>query len=133
MANSSILIIAALLAGISLSSRSIHAANPYRWSEVDTPAPGKAEAIGSYVHGCLQGAEDIDLDGPGFQVIHPSRNRYWGHPELIDYIEQFGERAEAAHLGLLLIGDMAQPRGGPLSFGHASHQVGLDVDIWYRA
>jgi penicillin-insensitive murein endopeptidase len=26
---------------------------------------------------------------------------------------------------------MAQPRGGPLPFGHASHQIGLDVDIWF--
>jgi Penicillin-insensitive murein endopeptidase len=26
---------------------------------------------------------------------------------------------------------MAQPRGGPLPFGHRSHQIGLDVDIWF--
>ena len=26
---------------------------------------------------------------------------------------------------------MAQPRGGPLPFGHMSHQIGLDVDIWF--
>ena len=25
---------------------------------------------------------------------------------------------------------MGQPRGGPLPYGHASHQTGLDVDIW---
>ena len=25
---------------------------------------------------------------------------------------------------------MAQPRGGPLPYGHASHQTGLDVDVW---
>jgi penicillin-insensitive murein endopeptidase len=108
------------------------AADPHRWGEVETPAPGPAAAIGGYVHGCLRGGEDIDLDGPGYQVIHPSRNRYWGHPDLIDYIEKLGERVDAAGLGPMLVGDMAQPRGGPLSFGHASHQIGLDVDIWYR-
>src|SRR6185312_7448393 len=31
----------------------------------------------------------------------------------------------------LLIGDMAQPRGGPMLNGHTSHQIGLDVDIWF--
>ena len=30
----------------------------------------------------------------------------------------------------LLVGDMAQARGGPMLTGHASHQVGLDADIW---
>src|SRR6201999_434533 len=30
----------------------------------------------------------------------------------------------------LLVGDMSQPRGGPMITGHASHQVGLDADIW---
>jgi penicillin-insensitive murein endopeptidase len=29
-----------------------------------------------------------------------------------------------------LVGDMSQPRGGPMLTGHASHQVGLDADIW---
>src|SRR4029077_17814029 len=30
----------------------------------------------------------------------------------------------------LLVGDMAQARGGPMLTGHTSHQVGLDADIW---
>ena len=32
--------------------------------------------------------------------------------------------------GCILVGDMSQPRGGPMLTGHASHQVGLDADIW---
>ena len=31
----------------------------------------------------------------------------------------------------LLVGDIAQPRGGPMLTGHASHQIGLDADIWF--
>jgi penicillin-insensitive murein DD-endopeptidase len=31
----------------------------------------------------------------------------------------------------ILIGDMAMPRGGPMPTGHRSHQIGLDVDIWF--
>ena len=30
----------------------------------------------------------------------------------------------------LLVGDISQPRGGPMLTRHASHQVGLDADIW---
>ena len=30
----------------------------------------------------------------------------------------------------ILVGDIAQPRGGPALSGHASHQIGLDADIW---
>jgi penicillin-insensitive murein endopeptidase len=26
---------------------------------------------------------------------------------------------------------ISQPRDGPLPFGHKSHQIGLDVDIWF--
>jgi penicillin-insensitive murein DD-endopeptidase len=29
-----------------------------------------------------------------------------------------------------LVGDISQARGGPMFTGHASHQVGLDADIW---
>ena len=38
-------------------------------------------------------------------------------------------RAEDGWNGLL-VGDLSQPRGGPMTSGHASHQVGLDADIW---
>jgi penicillin-insensitive murein endopeptidase len=59
-----------------------------------------------------------------------SRNRNWGHPGLIKFLERLS--AKAAKLGWpgLLVGDMSQPRGGPMITGHASHQVGLDADIW---
>ena len=30
----------------------------------------------------------------------------------------------------LYVGDMSQPRGGPMLTGHRSHQSGLDADIW---
>jgi penicillin-insensitive murein endopeptidase len=61
-----------------------------------------------------------------------SRNRYFGHPETIDYLLNFGRRVAGANLGIALIGDMSQPRGGPMAFGHASHEIGLDADVWFR-
>jgi penicillin-insensitive murein endopeptidase len=61
-----------------------------------------------------------------------SRNRNWGNPALIDFIARLGEAAKKEGWNGLLIGDMAQPRGGPMFSGHASHQIGLDVDIWFN-
>ena len=95
------------------------------------PAPGPAEAIGSYADGCLEGAVALPADGPNWQVMRPSRNRAWGHPALIHLIERLaGELPRAAGWPGLLIGDIAQPRGGPMLTDHGSHQIGLDADIW---
>jgi penicillin-insensitive murein DD-endopeptidase len=96
-----------------------------------TPAPGPAEAIGSYERGCLEGAVELPADGPNWQVMRPSRDRAWGHPALIAFIEKLAaEMPQAAGWPGLLIGDIAQPRGGPMLTGHASHQLGIEADIW---
>jgi penicillin-insensitive murein endopeptidase len=95
------------------------------------PAPGPAEAIGAYERGCLEGAVELPADGPNWQVMRPSRNRAWGHPALIAVIERIAAKMpQAAGWPGLLIGDIAQPRGGPMLTGHGSHQIGLDADIW---
>jgi penicillin-insensitive murein DD-endopeptidase len=93
------------------------------------PAVGPGQAIGAYERGCLRGAVALPADGPNWQVMRPSRNRAWGHPLLIALIEQLGQKLPAGWPGLL-IGDIAQPRGGPMLTGHGSHQIGLDADIW---
>jgi penicillin-insensitive murein endopeptidase len=103
------------------------------WARVSGPADGPAQAIGGYSAGCVQGAEALPLDGPGFQVVRPSRNRHFGHPALIDFVRGLGGQVHEAELGVLMIGDLGQPRGGPAPSGHASHQSGLDVDIWFWA
>jgi penicillin-insensitive murein DD-endopeptidase len=95
-----------------------------------TPFPGPARAIGGYADGCMEGAEQLPITGPTWQVMRLSRNRNWGNPELIKFIERLGANAKKAGWNGLLIGDMAQPRGGPMISGHASHQIGLDADIW---
>jgi penicillin-insensitive murein endopeptidase len=102
------------------------------FSHVPLPSLGKAMAIGYYPRGCLQGGVELPVDGPNWQVMRLSRNRNWGHPELINFLEKFAPlAAKATGWKGILIGDMAQPRGGPLPFGHLSHQIGLDVDIWF--
>ncbi|TVQ57058.1 MAG: penicillin-insensitive murein endopeptidase, partial [Rhodobacteraceae bacterium] len=70
--------------------------------------------------------------GPGWQAMRLSRNRRWGHPETVAFVERLAGAAQALGWPSILVGDLAQPRGGPMTFGHASHQNGLDVDIWLR-
>ena len=51
---------------------------------------------------------------------------------MISYLQRLGERAKAAGLPTMLVGDIAMPGGGRFLTGHASHQMGLDADIWLR-
>src|SRR5437762_11032969 len=97
------------------------------------PAPGPAHAIGDYTKGCVAGAVQLPPDGPTWQVMRPSRNRAWGHPVLIGFLQRLaaGLPTTAGWSGLM-VGDIGQPRGGPMLTGHASHQVGLDADIWLK-
>lgn len=101
------------------------------WGAYTAPSSSPTEVIGSYARGCLGGAVALPLDGEGYQVMRVSRNRYYGHPELVRFIESLAANLVAAGHPGLLIGDMAQPRGGPMRTGHRSHQIGLDVDIWF--
>lgn len=102
------------------------------WHTVNTPAPGTPRILGSYTAGCIQGAVALAPAGEGFVTLRRSRRRFFGHPQLVDYLENLGRLAVAHGLGVLLLGDLGQPRGGPTPSGHRSHQNGLDVDIWFR-
>jgi penicillin-insensitive murein endopeptidase len=95
------------------------------------PAPLDPEPIGFYSRGCLAGGEALPINGPNWQVMRLSRNRNWGHPALIAFLKRFAPTAaHAAAWPGILVGDISQPRGGPMLTGHASHQIGLDADIW---
>lgn len=101
------------------------------FGHVDGPAPLAARSIGFYSKGCLAGGVALPVNGPAWQVMRLSRNRNWGHPELVAYIEKFAtEVPKVSGWKGILVGDIAQPRGGPMLTGHASHQLGLDADIW---
>ena len=95
-----------------------------------TPFPGRPRSIGGYFDGCLAGAVPLQITGPTWQVMRLSRNRNWGNPQLVRFIERFSKNAKKVGWNGLLVGDMSQPRGGPMLSSHNSHQIGLDVDIW---
>jgi hypothetical protein len=126
---------AGVVAGAVVATRPAAAAGkvkPKSWPLILWPAVGPARVIGSYGGACLAGAVPLPLQGPGYQAVSVSLRRYYGHPTLIDFIEDLGRIAVERNLGLLAISDLAQPRGGPMGSGHVSHQGGLDVDIWFR-
>ncbi|RNF34787.1 penicillin-insensitive murein endopeptidase [Paracoccus methylarcula] len=91
---------------------------------------GPAVSIGFYSKGCGQGFQQLPESGPSWQAMRLSRNRNWGHPELISFLVGLSQAAQQAGWKGLYIGDISQPRGGPMITGHASHQIGLDADIW---
>ena len=95
------------------------------------PTEGPAHVIGFYAKGCIAGAVALPINGETWQVMRLSRNRNWGHPQMIDLLKRLSAKAhKVASWPGILVGDISQPRGGPMFTGHASHQVGLDADVW---
>jgi penicillin-insensitive murein endopeptidase len=125
----SLLILAALLVAAQAEAQQRPAKELF--GAVALPAARQSEPVGFYSRGCLSGAVQLPPSGRYWQAMRLSRNRQWGLPILVDFIEKLAKDA-ATQDGWpgLLIGDMSQPRGGPMLSGHASHQSGLDVDIW---
>jgi penicillin-insensitive murein DD-endopeptidase len=119
-----------LLATILLAAPASAADSP--WGAVRMPSAGAMQAIGGPANGCIAGAAALPADGAGFSAIRLSRNRFYGHRDTIAFIERLGRAAQAAGLAPFYVGDMAQPRGGPMVSGHGSHENGTDVDIWFN-
>ena len=99
----------------------------------NTPMPSAqpSQAFGGYARGCQAGAVQLPETGPTWQAMRLSRNRNWAQPSAVSFVQDLSAFA-ATQPGWkgLYIGDMSQPRGGPMLTGHASHQTGLDIDIW---
>ncbi len=96
----------------------------------DAPSQQDPMPVGSYARGCAAGMVQLPETGPSWQAMRLSRNRNFGQPVLVDYLIGLSQTAQQIGWAGLYIGDMSQPRGGPMTSGHASHQIGLDADIW---
>ncbi len=103
-----------------------------RFAAESRPAPGPAEPHGGYAEGCVAGAVALPETGEHWQAVRLDRNRNWGHPATIAFITRLARDAAEAGWPRILVGDISQPRGGPMPSGHRSHQIGLDADIWLR-
>lgn len=100
------------------------------------PSPSQQDPmpIGSYAKGCAAGSVELPESGPTWQAMRLSRERNFGHPMMVQYLMDLSAQAAAIGWGKgLYIGDISQPRGGPMTSGHSSHQIGLDADVWWLA
>jgi murein endopeptidase len=109
------------------------------------PATCQSRAVGQTNHGRLVcGVQLPDETAAlatwdGVLGVSPNRGwRRWGTQKLIDFVEElsldYGTRFPIGPR--LVVGDLSRPHGGPFGeryggVGHASHQNGLDVDIYY--
>lgn len=96
----------------------------------DAPSRQSPMPIGTYARGCAAGLVELPETGPSWQAMRLSRQRNFGQPVTIAFIEDLSQTAQQLGWAGLYIGDIGNPRGGPMDSGHASHQIGLDVDIW---
>ncbi len=95
-----------------------------------TASAQKPAAIGTYAKGCGAGLVQLEETGPTWQAMRLSRNRNWAHPDMVQFVRELSVAATKVGWAGLYVGDMSQPRGGPMTSGHSSHQIGLDADIW---
>jgi murein endopeptidase len=108
------------------------------------PQP-RSRAVGKPWAGRLVHGVQLPVAGPGFLSYDdlldrlPDRGwRRWGTDELVGLLERVSARYARAHPRAhpVLIGDLSRPKGGPFGkryggLGHASHQNGLDADVYY--
>jgi murein endopeptidase len=102
-------------------------------------------AVGSPTAGRLVRGVRLPARGAGFGTWDPNLRRSpnrawrrWGTDSLVRLLLAVARGYRSAHPGArpLLVGDLSRPHGGDFGrqFGyvwHASHQNGLDVDIYY--
>ncbi len=96
----------------------------------DAPSAQNPMPVGSYARGCGAGMVELPESGPSWQAMRLSRGRNFGQPVMIEYLRDLSGVAQQIGWAGLYIGDISQPRGGPMTSGHASHQIGLDADVW---
>ena len=124
MNKTAIALLALLASSVSL------AATP--WQKITQPVPGSAQSIGSFSNGCIVGADTLPIQSEHYQVMRTDQRRYFGHPDLVMFIQRLSSQVSNLGMGTVLIGDMGMPAGGRFNGGHASHQTGLDVDIFLQ-
>ncbi len=106
--------------------------NATPWSRIKRPiAHTPPQAVGGYANGCQLGAQELPEHGAGYHDIRRSRGRFYAQPQTIEMVQYIGRHLAEKYDEEILIGDLSQPAGGLMSYAHASHQNGLDVDIYF--
>jgi murein endopeptidase len=109
------------------------------------PAAPPSRAVGQPWHGHLVHGVEFPAYGPGFATWDPIRKRLgnrswrrWGTRPLVDRVERVlaAYARRHPHAPPVLVGDLSRTHGGDFGkrfggLGHASHQNGLDADVYY--
>jgi murein endopeptidase len=104
-----------------------------------------SRAVGLPWAGRLVDGHPLPVRGPGYVTWDPIRKqvpnrgwRRWGTDRLVRIVRRVLAAYQRRHADAppVLVGDLSRPRGGDFGprfggIGHASHQNGLDVDIYY--
>jgi murein endopeptidase len=113
-----------------------------------TPTPPPAQpsrAVGLPWNGRLVDGRELPAAGTGYMTWDPIRKRVgnrgwrrWGTGRLLATVERVLAAYARRHPDAppVLVGDLSRPRGGDFGprfggIGHASHQNGLDADVYY--
>jgi murein endopeptidase len=105
----------------------------------------ESSALGTYTAGRLEEGVRLPAEGRTFftwdPVLRRSPNRAWrrwGTDRLVRVVLRVARDHHAAHprAPRMAVGDLSRPHGGDFGpqfgyIGHASHQNGLDVDVYY--
>lgn len=89
-----------------------------------------SEAIGFYSDGCMVDDYQLSQFDGNFELVNAWRNRHWAHGRAVNFIAYFTDTMANKNIGPIKISDVSQHGGGDVSPSHASHQMGLDIDIW---
>lgn len=120
-----------IILSLAIFSLSTPSSAKNEWETQKHPTKGAAESIGTYSLGCVAGAETIPEDGYGWQIMRVERHRNYAHPQMYGFIKNFAKQVKDNLKSVLMVGDIGLPKGGPFSYGHRSHQLGLDGDFWF--
>jgi len=126
------------------------AAGPEPGPQATVPPPesepaAPSRALGRPTRGSLVRGVQLPEEGPDHYTWDPVLERFpsrgwrrWGTDRLVETVQEVLADVRRRHpeLPRLAVGDLSRPRGGPFGrtqnfIGHASHQNGLDVDIYY--
>ena len=87
-----------------LASSASLAATP--WQKITQPVPGSAQSIGSFSNGCIVGADTLPIQSEHYQVMRTDQRRYFGHPDLVMFIQRLSRQVSNLGMGTVLIGDI---------------------------
>lgn len=136
----------ALLLGLAGGEREDRGDRP---SAKPAPAPEvkwrDSRAVGSPSAGRLVRGVQLPARGPGFVTWDPITRKFpsrgwrrWGTDDTVRATMRVLRAYAKRHPGErpVVVGDLSRPRGGDFGakyglIGHASHQNGLDVDVYY--